>query len=111
LSNRDRPHDTEFEQPQTHWGWWCDFSGDSRRAFFTALYRTRLGIGSTDRPSVLWAELGASTVWGDALSASINHASARKVLVVAGVSGVFESSCQGIVGGLSLPSISRVLDV
>lgn len=34
-----------------------------------------------------------------------------KVLVAAGVSGVFESSCEGIVGGLSLPGSSQMVDV
>jgi hypothetical protein len=34
-----------------------------------------------------------------------------KVLVAAGVSGVFESSCQGIVGGLSLPGSFQMVDV
>ena len=34
-----------------------------------------------------------------------------QVLVAAGVSGVFESHCQGIVGGLSLPGSFRMIDV
>ena len=34
-----------------------------------------------------------------------------KVLVVAGVSGVFESTCHGIVGGLSLPGVLQMVDV
>lgn len=34
-----------------------------------------------------------------------------KVLVAAGVSGVFESYCQGIIGGLSLPASFRMVDV
>lgn len=34
-----------------------------------------------------------------------------KVLVLAGVSGVFESQCRGIAGGLSLPGSSRMVDV
>jgi hypothetical protein len=34
-----------------------------------------------------------------------------KVLVAAGVSGVFESNCLGIVGGLTLPGSFRVVDV
>lgn len=33
------------------------------------------------------------------------------VIIAAGVSGVFESTCQGIVGGLSLPGSSQVVDV
>jgi hypothetical protein len=34
-----------------------------------------------------------------------------KVLVAAGVSGVFESTCLGIVGGLALPGSSQMIDV
>ena len=34
-----------------------------------------------------------------------------KVLVAAGVSGVFESNCQGIIGGLALPGSFQMIDV